>query len=370
MIPFVDLIRQIEQIKNELDAAVKGVFKKGRFILSDNVKAFEEEFGSYCGSRYAVAVSSGTEAIRLALIAAGVKAGEEVITVPNTAVPTIAAIEAAGARPILVDIDYRTFTMDTAKIERAITRKTKAIIPVHLYGQPADMAPILKIAKKYSLAVIEDAAQAHGAKYKDKMVGSIGTLGCFSFYPTKNLGAYGDAGMVITNNYPLYKKLRLLRNYGETRRYYHKIKGFNSRMDELQAAILRIKLKKLNSWNETRRRLAHYYSQNIKGEGVVTPPAEAKYAYHVYHLYVIRTKKRNRLRNFLRDNKIQTLIHYPLPVHKQEAYKDLGYKSGSLPVAESIAREILSLPLFPELRIKEIDAVVKAINKFCNANYK
>jgi len=363
VVPFIDLTRQIKTIQKELDGAIADVFRRGRFILSDSVKEFEEEFASYCGSRYAVSVSSGTEALRLSIIAAGVGSGEEVITMPNTAVPTIAAIEAAGARPILVDIDPNTFTMDTTKIEEAITKKTKAIIPVHLYGQPADMDPILKIGKKYNLAVIEDAAQAHGAKYKGKAAGSIGMLGCFSFYPTKNLGAYGDAGMIVTDSSSLNIKLRLLRNYGETKRYYHKIKGFNSRMDELQAAILRVKLKKLNIWNDARRRLAHYYSLKIDAPEVITP-TESEDAYHVYHLYVIKTKKRGKLQEFLDGKGIHTLIHYPLPVHRQEAYKDLGYKIGSLPVAESISKEILSLPLFPELRIKEIDTVIKAINEF------
>ena len=366
MVSFIDLTRQVRQLKKELDCAIASVFKRGRFILSHNVEVFEEEFASYCNARYAVSVNSGTDALRLALIAAGIILGDEVITVPNTAVPAIAAIESSGARPVLVDIDPYTFTIDPIKIERAITKRTRAIMPVHLYGQPADMDPILKIAKKYHLFVIEDAAQAHGAKYKNRIVGSIGTLGCFSFYPTKNLGAYGDAGIILTNNNGLYKRLRLLRNYGETKRYYHIIKGFNSRLDELQAAILRIKLKKLNYWNGIRRQLAHYYGSNIKLQGVVTPQ-EAKYAYHVYHLYVIRAKNRSKLQKFLSEKQIQTLIHYPLPVHKQTAYRNLGYKTGSFPVAEKIAGEILSLPLFPELEIKEANLVIKAINNFYKA---
>jgi len=363
VVSFIDLTRQIRDIQKELDSAIATVFRKGRFILSDNVEAFEEEFAHFCKVKYAVGVSSGTDALRLALISAGIGSGAEVITVPNTAVPTIAAIEAAGAMPVLVDIDPYTFTVDTTKIEREITKRTKAIMPVHLYGQPADMDPILKIAKRNNLMVIEDAAQAHGAKYKNKMAGSLGEMGCFSFYPTKNLGAYGDAGMVVTNNYALYKKLKLLRNYGEAKRYQHQIKGFNSRLDELQAAILRVKLKKLDFWNKARRMLARYYNQNIRTPEVVTP-SEAKYAYHVYHLYVIRTKQRDKLQKFLRGKQIQTLIHYPISVHKQEAYKNLGYKAGSLPVAESVAREILSLPLFPELKITEAKLVSKAINIF------
>lgn len=363
MVTFIDLTRQVKEIKRELESAIAGVFKSGKFILSHNVEAFEEEFAFYCQAGYAVSVSSGTEALRLALVAAGIGAGDEVITVPNTAVPTIVAIEASGARPVLVDIDPYTFTIDPAEIEKAITGKTKAIMPVHLYGQTADMDHILKIAARHNLSVIEDAAQAHGAKYKNRMAGSIGTMGCFSFYPTKNLGAYGDAGIILTNNNVFHKRLKLLRNYGETRRYYHKIKGFNSRLDELQAAILRIKLKKLSFWNEARRRLARYYSSRIKSDEVITP-AEAKYAYHVYHLYVIRAKRRNRLQEFLNKKKIQTLIHYPLPVHRQRAYRDLGYKINSFLVAENAAREILSLPLFPQLEVKEAERVIKAVNNF------
>lgn len=362
MIPFSEVKTQYESIKDEIREAFDQVFESSWFILGKNVEAFENEFASYCRAKFGVGVGSGTEALHLALLACEVQPGDEVITVANTAVPTISAISFARAKPVFVDIDPDTYTISPMLIEEKITEKTKVILPVHLYGQSADMDPILKIAKRHKLKVIEDACQAHGAEYNGKKVGALGDLGCFSFYPSKNLGAYGDAGMVMTNDHELAKRVWILRNYGQKKRYYHDIKGFNSRLDELQAAFLRKKLKHLNKWNERRRQLAQIYSDNLCK--TVIKPIEKDYAYHIYHLYVIRCQRREELQRFLSENEIQTLIHYPVPVHLQQAYLDLNITPGSLPITEKYSNEILSLPMYPELKDDDVFYVADKINDF------
>lgn len=362
MIPVSDTKSQYLSIKNEIDAAIQQVLDSNWFILGENVTAFEKEFAEYLGARHAIGVSSGTEAIHLALRACGIQSGDEVITVPNTAVPTVCGITSAGAKPVFVDIDPENYNMDPRQIEDKITPRTKAILPVHLYGQAADMDPILEIAKKRKLKVIEDACQAHGADYNGRKAGTLGDAGCFSFYPSKNLGAYGDGGMVVTNDKGIAEKVHMLRNYGQKDRYHHYLKGFNSRLDEIQAAILRVKLKHLNTWNIKRKELAKLYD-SLLGDAVKTP-GEKSYAGHIYHLYVIRTGKRDELQKFLKENEIGTNIHYPIPIHLQEAYQDLGYKRGDFPAAEDCALKILSLPLFPELSEEQVKSVAKAINAF------
>ncbi len=367
MIPFVNLKKQYYSIKDQIDKAIKEVLEGGWFILGQNVNEFEKEFASYCGVKFGVGVGSGTEALHLALLAYGIGQGDEVITVPNTAVPTICAISSANAKPVFVDIEPDTYSIDVSKIEEKITHKTKAILPVHLYGHPADMDPIMEIAKKYSLKVIEDASHAHGAEYKSKKVGSIGNIGCFSFYPTKNLGAYGDGGIVITNDEKIAETIRLLRNYGQIKRDRYLIKGYDSRLDEIQATILRVKLKKLDRWNELRRRNAKVYSQ-LLDKDQLNLPLEKDYAKHSYYLYVIRYKFRDKLQRFLKSKGIETLIHYPIPVYLQKAYKDLGYKRGDFPVAEKCASEIISLPIDSTLKEHQIETVAKTINGFVQRN--
>ncbi len=388
-IPFFDLRRQYDCIRDEIDRAMAEVHQKGWYILGDNLSAFEDEFAQYCGCKFGIGVGSGTDAIYLALLACAIKEGDEVITVPNTAAPTVSAICMAGATPVFVDVDEKTYNMDPEKLNELLERRTtelpKAIIPVHLYGQPADIGPLLGIARTYNLKVIEDACQAHGAVYYSKLsnekraenqimnndsritsrrVGSFGHAAAFSFYPTKNLGCYGDGGMVVTNDEDIFHKVRLLRNYGQTDRYHHKIKGVNSRLDELQAAILRVKLRYLDSWNERRKEIAEIYHDSIRARDI-TKPIEMAYGSHVYHLYVIRTWKREKLQNYLKQKGIEALIHYPIPVHLQKAYEDLGAKEGDFPVAEKCSKQVLSLPIYPELEEKEISKIVNVINEFC-----
>ena len=362
-VPFGDLKRQYFSIKGEIDGAIHRVLEKGWFILGENVEAFERAFSKYCGAKFGIGVGSGTEALHLALLACGAESGDEVITVPNTAVPTVSAISFANARPVFVDIDPQTYTVDPSKIEEKITARTKVILPVHLYGHPADMDPILGIARKYTLKVVEDVCQAHGSEYKGRKVGSIGDVGCFSFYPSKNLGAYGDGGMVVTNDEALAEKVWLLRNYGQRKRYYHSIKGFNSRLDEIQASILLTKLKYLDEWNRKRRQIADLLNRLIENNSV-TKPIEKGYAYHIYHLYVIRHPQRDRLKDYLHKKGIQSLIHYPIPIHLQEAYRDLKLGNGTYPVSERCAQEILSLPMYPELENNEVEYIVEVINQF------
>lgn len=348
--------------KSEIDAAISRVLDSGWYILGNEVRSFEEEFASYIGVAHGIGVGSGTEAIHLALNACGITRGDEVITVSHTAVATVAAIGLAGATPVLVDIDSDLYTIDPVKIESAITSNTKAIIPVHIYGQAADMDPVMEIAKKYRLKVIEDCAQAHGAKYKGQCVGSIGDMGCFSFYPTKNLGAIGDGGMVVTNNSNLNKKAKLLREYGWKERYVSSSKGWNSRLDEIQASILRVKLKHLDKSNQKRRKVAGQYRKDLK-DLPLELPKERRNCKHVYHLFVIKTNKRDTLQDYLKENDISTSIHYPVPIHRQPYYKD-SFKSSFLEVTEQIAGEILSLPIYPEISLNEIKMVINTIKGF------
>lgn len=338
------------------------VLNSGRYILGKEVDAFEEEFSRYISVAHGIGVGSGTEALHLALSACGIGRGDEVITVAHTAVATVAAIELAGATPVLVDIDSDFYTIDPEKIESAITSHTKAIIPVHIYGHPADMDPILKIARKNRLYVIEDCAQAHGAMYKGNRVGSIGDIGCFSFYPTKNLGALGDGGMVVTSNKELSKRAYLLREYGWTERYVSHFSGWNTRLDEIQAAILRVKLKHLDEDNSKRMRIAEMYNKDLGVSNIVLSK-QRKNSTHVYHLYVIRSSKRNELLTFLREKGIGASIHYPVPVHLQPAYKSL-YGCEELPETEKIAKEIVSLPIYPELSESDVQMIIRVIMDF------
>lgn len=363
MIPFMDLRSHITDLRSETDTSIARVLDRGWFILGEEVAHFEGEFAAYCGVRYAVGVASGTDALHLALRAVGVSSGDEVITVANAGVPGVAAIELAGGRPIFVDVDPASYNMNPALIKEAITSHTRAIMLVHLYGRPADMDPILEIARRHGLAVVEDAAQAHGARYKGRQVGGIAHVGCFSFYPTKNLGAFGDGGAVVTNDPAVAERVRLLRQYGWEPRYYSRVRGVNSRLDELQAAVLRVKLRYLETWNARRRQLAAEYSRNLDGSAVVVP-TEAPDVFHVYHLYVVRTSHRDALRDHLYRLGIGTGIHYPLPAHLQPAYKDLAVTDGQLPVTERLAREVLSLPMYPELTEDEVAAVCDAICRF------
>jgi len=363
MIPFFDLTRQYESIKTEIDDATARVLKSGWFILGSEVQAFEKEFAEFIGTRHALGVGSGTEAIHIALLALGIGAGDEVITVPNTAVATVAAIEMTGARAVLCDVRQDSMLMDVEKLERAITPRTKAIVPVHLFGQSCDLDPILQIARvpAAKIFVLEDCAQAHGATYRGKRVGSYGDIAAFSFYPTKNLGAYGDGGAILTNDAALAERVNLLRQYGWRERYASDIKGMNSRLDELQAAILRVKLRHLDAWNAARRERAALYTELLR---TITPPREMSYGQHVYHLYVVQSSKRDALIAHLKARGIGTAIHYPQMIHRQAAYANLGYGAGSLPIAEKLEREILSLPLYPELSLDDVRAVAQAVDEF------
>lgn len=360
-IEFNDLKPQHRELREEIRAEVDRVLDEGWFVLGRQGEAFEQQFADYCGVAHCMGVGSGTEALHLALLACGVRPGDDVVTASLTAVPTASAISFAGARPVFVDVDPRTFTMDPAQLESAITPRTKAILPVHLYGQVADMDPILEVGRHHGIPVLEDACQAHGAEYKGRKTGGLGRMAAFSFYPTKNLGACGDGGAVTTDDPELADRLRLLRNYGQRKRYFHESKGFNSRLDEVQAAILRVKLRHLNRWNELRRAKARLYDSLLKE---VARPFEAGYARHVYHLYVIRSPWRDELQRFLAERGIGALIHYPVPVHLQEAYRDLGLSRGALPATERCADEILSLPLYPELPDEQIVEVAETINQF------
>lgn len=362
MIPFIDLKSQYHGIKEEIDAAIARVLESSQFVLGNEVATFEEEFATYCGARYGVAVNSGTSALHLALLAAGIGPNDEVITVPFTFVATVAAICYTGARPVFIDIEPQSYTMDVNQLEHAITERTKAILPVHLYGQPTDMDPILEIARHHGLSVIEDAAQAHGAEYKGCRVGSISDLGCFSFYPGKNLGAYGEGGMVVTNNSEYARIIRMLRDWGQEKKYHHILKGYNYRMDGIQGAILRVKLRQLEAWTEARRRHAARYDELLAGSGVQTPTA-MPYARHVYHIYAVRVPQRDILQQALHKQEIQTGIHYPLPVHLLEAYADLGYQPGDFPCSEQVANEVLSLPMFAELSDEQLGAVSVAVGE-------
>jgi len=356
-VPFLDLKAQYEPIRGEIADAIQQVIDKTAFAGGPFVGQFEKEFAAFCGTRFATGVGSGTDALWLALLALGVGPGDEVITVPDTFIATAEAISWCGAKPVFVDVDPATYNMDPSKLEAAITVKTRAIIPVHLFGQTADMDPIMGIARKRKLFVIEDASQAHGAEYRGKKAGSIGDAGCFSFYPGKNLGAYGEAGAVVTNNEELDKKIRMLRDHGQAKKYYHSLIGWNARMDGIQGAILSVKLKHLPAWTEGRRRNAALYGEFLKGVKGVTPPTEAGYGKHVYHIYAIRVADRDRLIAALAEKDIHCGIHYPIPVHLLDAYESLNLRKGSFPVAEKSASEFVSLPMFAELTREQISRV-------------
>jgi dTDP-4-amino-4,6-dideoxygalactose transaminase len=360
MIPFVDLKAQYLSIKEEIDAAVLGVLDSTQFVLGKEVAAFEELFAAYTRTNHVMGVNTGTSALHLALLAAGVGPGDEVITTPFTFIATVSAIDYTGATPVFVDIDPVSYMIDTTGIEAAITPRTKAILPVHLYGQPADMDPIMAIAKRHGLAVIEDAAQAHGAEYKGRRVGSIGDLGCFSFYPGKNLGAYGEGGAVTTNNPELARRVRMLRDWGAERRYHHDIKGFNYRLEGMQGAVLRVKMQYIEEWTEARRAHATHYDELLSKAGFAAPVALPERR-HVYHIYPICHPERDSIQAFLNDRGVSTGVHYPIPVHLQQAFAELGHKEGDFPHAEAVAREELSLPMFPELRPEQQDQVVAAL---------
>lgn len=365
MIPTVDLRAQYRSIKGEIDEAVLRVLDSSQFVLGDEVAAFEREFAAYCGAGEAVAVNSGTSALHVALLAAGIGPGDEVITVPFTFVATAAAIVYTGATPVFVDIEPDCFTMDPGLIEARITPRTKAIVPVHLYGQPADMTPILDVARRHGLMVLEDAAQAHGAEYLGRRCGSFGHVAAFSFYPGKNLGAYGEGGAAVTSDPGLARTMRVLRNWGQERKYEHRLKGYNYRMDGIQGAILRVKLRHLEAWTEARRSRAARYDALLAGS--VATPVQRPGSRHVYHVYVVRAAERDRLADALQAAGVRTAIHYPIPVHLQPAYADLGYRAGDFPVSERAAAEVLSLPMFPELTDAQCEQVTTALRDSISA---
>jgi dTDP-4-amino-4,6-dideoxygalactose transaminase len=362
MVPFVDLQAQYREIRAEVDAAIQRVVESASFVLGREVEAFEAAFARYTGARFCVGVNSGTAAIQLAVMAYGIGAGDEVIVPANTFFATAEAVSTAGATPVFVDADAASYTIDTTKIERAITEYTRAIMPVHLYGQSADLAPVKEIAARHGLVVIEDAAQAHGGLYRGQMVGALTEAGCFSFYPGKNLGAYGEAGAVTTNDAEVARRVRLLRDHGSARKYHHEIIGYNFRMEGIQGAVLNVKLRHLDRWNELRRAHAARYDELLAQTPLIRP-REMEYARHVYHLYVVQTEEREALQQSLSDAGIQTGIHYPIPLHLQPAYASLGYKAGDFPEAERQARRVLSLPIYPELSHEQQARVAEAIQQ-------
>jgi dTDP-4-amino-4,6-dideoxygalactose transaminase len=361
MIPYLDLRTQYRSIKDEIDAAVLRVLDSTQYILGEEVTAFEREFAAYTGAPDCVAVNSGTSALHLALLAAGIGRGDEVITVPFTFVATVSAVCYTGATPVFVDIEPDYFTMDVTAIEQAITPRTRAIMPVHLYGQPADMDPILDVARRHGLTVIEDAAQAHGAEYHGRRCGSIAEIAGFSFYPGKNLGAYGEGGALTTTRADVAATVRALRDWGQERRYEHRLKGFNYRMDGIQGAILRVKLRYLEQWTRQRQQVAAWYGEHLDPT-VVRVPSTRPGCRHVFHVYVIRSSQRDRLRAALGEAGIQFGVHYPIPVHLQPAHADLGYHAGDFPVSEAVAAEVLSLPIFPEMTLDQVKTVAAVVN--------
>jgi dTDP-4-amino-4,6-dideoxygalactose transaminase len=360
VIPYLDLKAQYQALKPEVDEAVLRVLASTEYVLGSEVAKFEEEFSAYSGAKFGIGVNSGTSALHLALLAAGVGPGDEVITVPYTFVATTAAIRYTGATPVFVDIDPVTYMIDVNAIKAKITLRTKAILPVHLYGQPCDMDAICEIARRHNLIVIEDAAQAHGAEYKGRRAGSIGDMAIFSFYPGKNLGAYGEGGLVTTNSAEHAQKIKLLRNWGTENRYFHNLKGFNYRMEGIQGAVLRVKLRHLDAWTEARRERAGWYDELLANSGVVTPRALA-HNRHVYHVYAIQTARREALAKTLESRQIQYGIHYPQPIHLSQAHADLGYKRGDFLVSESVCEQILSLPIYPELMRTQVEEVATAV---------
>jgi len=372
-VPFLDLKAQYKQIENEVVPLVTEAMENGMFIGGPNVEGFEKEFAEFCDSKYCIGVNSGTDALRFALMATGVGPGDEVITVPNTFIATTEAISQVGATPVFVDIDQYTCNMDPAKLDGYLkTRNTKhetrnrpkAVIPVHLYGQMADMDPIMELARKRGLLVIEDACQAHGAKYKKKEAGSMGAAGCFSFYPGKNLGAYGEGGAVVTQDEKIAAEIRVIRDHGQNKKYFHTMEGYNGRLDAIQAAVLRVKLKRLAEWNRSRNDNAAYYNELLSDTPGVEFAKVADYAESVYHLYVIMVDDRDALQLFLGERDIASGLHYPLPLHLQKAYDHLGYKEGDFPIAERAAKRLLSLPMYPELTRDQIKYVADSIKEF------
>jgi dTDP-4-amino-4,6-dideoxygalactose transaminase len=361
-VPFLDLKAQYRAIKPEVDAAVLGVLGSAQYVLGEEVAAFEREFAAYCGTRHAVAVNTGTSALHLALLTLGVGPGDEVITTPFTFVATVAAIRYTGARPVLVDVEPETLNLDPEKVERAITRKTRAILPVHLYGQMAEMDALLEISARRRVPLIEDACQAHGAEYHGRRAGSMGVSGCFSFYPGKNLGAYGEGGMIVTSDDEQASKMRMLRDWGQERRYHHVLKGYNYRMDAIQGAILRVKLRYLERWTKARRANARRYAQLLAASGLRIPQ-EVAGRRHVWHIYAVRATDRDALQRALEREGVQTGLHYPVPVHLQQAHADLGYLPGDFPEAERAARTVLSLPMFPELGAEQVARVAAAVTE-------
>ncbi|MFN3135283.1 MAG: DegT/DnrJ/EryC1/StrS family aminotransferase [Candidatus Kryptonium sp.] len=363
-VPIFTPVRQYMNLKEEIDSAIQKVLSKGSFILGDEVSEFENKVAQYLGVKHAIGVASGTDALQIALMAIGLKPGEEVITTPFTFVATAETIVLLGGKPVYVDIDEKTYNINPDLIEEKITEKTKAIIPVHLYGQPAEMDKILDIARRYNLYVIEDSAQALGSEYKGKKVCTFGDIACISFFPTKNLGAFGDAGMIVTNNDELAERIRMIRVHGSKVRYNHEILGVNSRLDTLQASILLVKLKYLDSWNAKRIEIAEKYNDAFKDIDDVVIPYSEVHNKHIYHQYTIRTRRRDELAQFLKEKGIQTAVHYPIPLHLQKAFAYLGYKQGDFPISEQCSREVLSLPMFPELRDEEINYVIESVKEF------
>jgi dTDP-4-amino-4,6-dideoxygalactose transaminase len=366
-IPLVNLKTQYDSLKSEIDDAISNVVASTRFILGPEVKALEQEIAAFTGVKHAVGVASGTDSLHLALLAGGIQPGDEVITTPFTFIATAETITHCGAVPVFVDIDPKTYNINPARIEAKITKKTKAILPVHLYGQPADMDPILKLAGKYNLKIIEDCAQALGAKYKGERVGSLGDAGCLSFFPSKVLGAYGDGGMVVTSDPEIAEKVAMLRNHGGKQKYYNFVPGFNSRLDELQSAILRVKLRHLDDWLELRRQKAALYSRLLEQIDGVQPLYEAPAVYHAFNYYTVRLNPkidRDKLREHLGEQGIASVVYYPLSLHLQLVYQPLGYRKGDLPRSEQAQEEVLSLPIYPELENKEIEAIIKTIKSF------
>ncbi len=361
-VPFLDLRAQFAQVGAEIGRALAEVSESACYVLGPQVAAFERAFADYLGAKHCVGVNSGTSALHLALLCAGVGPGDEVVTVPMTFIATSWAVSYAGATPVYVDVDPVTYTMDVSRVEKAITPRTKAILPVHLYGQPADLGPLMELSRRHGIPLIEDAAQAHGARYRGRAAGTFGQSGCFSFYPGKNLGAYGEGGAVVTDDDAIAARLRSLRDHAQSQRYHHDEIGFNYRMDAFQGAVLGIKLRHLERWTEARRRLAGRYSALLQDLPVETPE-EAPGRRHVWHLYVVLARARDRLRKALEERGIQTGLHYPIPLHLQRAYAHLGYARGDFPVAERVGAECLTLPLFPEMTIQQQDAVVEALGE-------
>ncbi|MBT0652920.1 DegT/DnrJ/EryC1/StrS family aminotransferase [Geomobilimonas luticola] len=365
-VPFLDLKAQYDAIAGEIDDAIRQVIERTAFSGGPFVSAFEEQFAAFCQCKHAIGVGSGTEALWLALAALDIGPGDEVVTVPNSFIATAEAISFCGATPVFVDVNGESQTMDPNLLEAAITERTRAVIPVHLFGQMADMGPIMEIARRHNLFVVEDACQAHGAEYNGRPAGSIGNFGCFSFYPGKNLGAYGEAGGVVTNSDEMSEKIKMIRDHGQSKKYHHAMIGWNGRMDGIQGAVLSVKLKYLAGWNDARRKNARLYTSLLNSIDGVIPPREMDYSRHIYHVYAVKARNRDSLMAALTEQGISCGIHYPVPIHLQNAYQYMGAGKGAFPVAEKCAEEIVSLPMFPELTEEQVNFVVGEIRRFCS----